>query len=87
MFHRDSFPPSELMVVKRSPASTLRAFGSLVRLASGGPVGVFLALNENDEATITWLTNPATCSTLPNVCLIESNACASPQAGVAQQNT
>jgi hypothetical protein len=70
MFQRDSFQPSALIVVKRARPSTLLGPGSLVRLASGGPVGIVTSLNANDEAGVRWLTTPAHESVLPDVCLV-----------------
>jgi hypothetical protein len=67
MFHRDSFRPSELMVVKRARPSTLLALGSFVRLASGGPIGIVSALDGQDRASVQWLTGHR--SVLPDVCL------------------
>ena len=69
MFHRDSFKPSDLIVVKRAAASTLLPLGAFVRLNSGGPLGIVTALNQDDQTTVQWLTVPPLTSTLPDVCL------------------
>ena len=66
MFHRDSFQPSELIVVKKRCASSLLLPGEFVRLNSGGPIGVMMALDGQDRATVHWLIGGA--STLPATC-------------------
>ena len=67
MFHRDSFRPSDLIVVKRARRSTLLPLGTFVRLASGGPIGVVTELGCDDRATVQWLTGSR--SVLPDLCL------------------
>jgi hypothetical protein len=67
MFHRDSFRPSDLMVVKRAGRSSLKSPGSFVRLNSGGPLGVVESVDHNDRATVHWLTGDRT--QIADVCL------------------
>jgi hypothetical protein len=88
MIYRDSFRPSDLMVVKRRRASTLHPLGSFVRFASGGPIGMVTALDGDDMASVTWLTMPTQTSIVPDVCLVsESSACEVPQCGELRRNT
>lgn len=76
MPHRDSFRPSDLIVVKRARPSMLLPLGSFVRLASGGPVGVLTAMDDNDKATVTWFTTPPCERVISDVCLVSaSNEC------------
>lgn len=67
MFHRDSFTPSKLMVIKPARRSSLLPLGTFVRLASGGPIGIITELDAEDRASIHWLTGHK--SVLPDVCL------------------
>lgn len=67
MFHRDSFTPSDLILVKRAGPSRLKPPGSFVRLNSGGPIGIVLEIDANDLATVKWLKSGL--SKLPDVCL------------------
>ena len=72
---RDSFRPSDLIVVKPARPSMVLPLGAFVRLASGGPIGVLLEIDTDDKATVCWLTVPIRRTTLPDVCLIPvSNA-------------
>lgn len=88
MLYRDSFDPSELIVIKRARPSTLLHLGAFVRLASGGPVGVISSLDEDDNATVAWLTAPPCASVLPDVCLVSaSSACASHPTRAAARNS
>lgn len=48
MQNRDSFRPSDLIVIKRVAGSTLLPLGSFVRLNSGGPLGVVTDLDESE---------------------------------------
>jgi hypothetical protein len=67
MFHRDSFRPSDLILVKQARRSTLLPLGTFVRLNSGGPIGIIGKLDERDRATVHWLAGKM--SLLPDVCL------------------
>jgi len=88
MFHRDSFEPSDLMVVKRARRSTLVPLGSFVRLASGSPVGVIAALDVDDKATVLWLTDPPCTRLIADLCLIPaSSVCGAPQSRGAAENS
>lgn len=85
--HRDSFTPSELIVVKRGPSSTLLPLGSFVRLASGGPVGVLMALDTDDNATVVWLTTPPCTCVISDVCLVSvSSACGARQSSAEAES-
>jgi hypothetical protein len=62
----------------------LLTLGSFVRLASGGPIGVIEKLDENDNATVAWLTSPPCTTVLQDLCLISaSNAYGARQSGEA----
>jgi hypothetical protein len=74
MFHRDSFEPSALMVVKRAGPSSLKLPGAFVRLNSGGPLGVIQSIDADDRATVTWLTDPPCTRVVADVCLSATNA-------------
>jgi len=67
MHHRDSFPPSDLIVVKRARRSTLLSLGTFVRLPSGGPIGIITDLSSDDQAAVCWMSGHR--SVLPDVCL------------------
>ena len=88
MLHRDSFRPSELIVIKRAPASMLMPLGTLVRLNSGGPVGAVTGLDERDHVRVSWLTTPPLHSRLPEVCVTPASIAsdARPTSGAAQRS-
>jgi uncharacterized protein YodC (DUF2158 family) len=69
MFHRDSFTPSQLRVVKRARSSTFLPLGTFVRLASGGPIGIITELDTQDRASVHWFTGDK--SLLPDICLVQ----------------
>lgn len=82
MLQRDSFEPSDLMVVKRAGPSTFYTPGSFVRLRSGGPLGVIQNIDAADRATVAWLTNPPCTRVIADVCLMSaSSACEARQSG------
>ena len=70
MHNRDSFRPSDLMVVEPARPSMLLPLGSFVRLASGGPVGVITSLDKDDKAAVTWLTGALPRTAISDVCLV-----------------
>lgn len=69
MFHRDSFEPSALIVTQRAGPSTLVAPGSVVRLRSGGPIGLVQNVDADDLATVVWFSNPRCTRLISDVCL------------------
>ena len=87
MFHRDSFKPSDLILVKQAHGSSLLLLGAFVRLNSGGPLGIVEALDSGDNATVKWIGLQSK-SSLPDVCFTcVSNASAvRPTTGAAQRS-
>ena len=84
MFHRDSFDPNSLIVLKRAVPSTLLLLGAFVRLRSGGPVGVIESLDEDDRARVVWLTSPPCRRVISDLCLMSvSSACEPSRSGGA----
>jgi len=66
---RRSFPMSELRIIAPAPPTTLHHPGSMVRLNSGGPVGVVEAVDEDDHVAVLWLVVPTQRSILPMQCV------------------
>ncbi len=66
---RHSFPMSELRIIAPAPPTTLHHPGSMVRLNSGGPVGVVEAVDADDHVSVLWLVAPSERSVLPMQCV------------------
>lgn len=70
---RKAFQISDLRLV--SPAvPVLHHVGALVRLRSGGPVGVVTARDVDDNLRVVWLGDQMAISVLPEVCLMSAVA-------------
>lgn len=72
MPHASAFPEDSLTTVERARYDVLTPPGSLVRLRSGGPIGVVSALSQDDDVTVTWFTAAFPQSIIPQVCVVAS---------------